>query len=65
MNSDNNLYRLLYEDDQTLDDDIGLNHIYEIHSHLDFEEMSKYYTIDQYNNTLPTNTDNIFFLYCT
>ena len=60
MNDDNNLYKSLYEDDESLDDDLGLNLLYDIYNHLDYEEMSKYYSIDQYNNTLPSVPDRIF-----
>ena len=59
MNQDDNLYKSLYDDDQNLDNDIGLNNLHEIYGHLDYEEMSKYYSIDQFNNTFPSNENNL------
>ena len=60
MDNDDNLYKSLYDEDDTLEDDIGPNMLYEMYSHLDFEDMSKYFSIEQYNNTFPSNVNNIF-----
>ena len=60
MNNNDNLFKSLYDDDDiTLENDVGLNVLHDIYSHLDYEEMSKYYTIQQYNDTLSVNLDNI------
>ena len=58
MDNDNNLYKSLYDEDDDLDDDIGPNLLFEMYSHLDFDNMSKYYSIEQFNNTLPSNLNN-------
>ena len=60
MDNDTNLYKSLYDEDDNLDNDIGSNLLYEIYSHLVYEEMSKYFSIDNYNRTLPTSLDNLF-----
>ena len=56
------MYKSLYDEDENLDNDIGSNLLYEIYSHLDYEEMSKYFSIDQYNRTLPTTLGSLFFI---
>ena len=59
MSNNDNLYKSLYDDDdETIDTDVGLNILNDIYNHLDYEEMSKYFTIQQYNDTLPVNLDN-------
>ena len=61
MSNNDNLYKSLYDDDdETLDNDVGLNILHDIYNHLDYEEMSKYFNIQQYNDTLPVNLDNLF-----
>ena len=60
LNEDENLYETLFADNDLADnDDLGLNMLNEIHSHLDFDLMSNYYSIDKYNRSLPKDTDNL------
>ena len=53
----NNLYDAILPDDNDFDaamETIGL-----MYDHLNFDEISKYYDLDQYNRSFPTDDDKI------
>ena len=51
-----NLYDSLYTDDD--DSDVGLISLNELYEHLNFDQMSNYFSTSQYNNMLSNNSQN-------
>ena len=50
-----NLYDSMYTDD---DEDIGMLAINEIYGHLNFDKMSNYVSLMEYNKSFPSNDRN-------
>ena len=57
MASNNNLYDTILTDDD--DFDAAMTTIGLMYDHLNFDEISKYFDLDQYNKSFPSETENI------
>ena len=57
MGSDRNLYDTILPDDD--DFDAGMSTIGLMYDHLNFDEISKYFDLSQYNISFPTDNDKI------
>ena len=57
MENSNNLYDTLLNHDEEFDS--ATSTIGQIYDHLNIEEMSKYYDLDQFNSSIPLEIDKI------
>ena len=55
----NNLYDAMLPDADDNDFDAAMETIGLMYDHLNFDEISKYYDLDQYNRSFPTDDDKI------
>ena len=62
MIGDGNLYESLFPDDDD-DLDVGMMAINEMYGHLNFDTMSNYVSLDQYNKTFPCMNNKMLSIY--
>ena len=58
MNSNDNLYDMIFPDSDDDSDDIGRIRINEIFSNQNIDDISKYFNVSSYNNSFPDNNDS-------